>query len=152
MARAAGFLAEEPLPDTSWATSTAVRSVMKGNKSRDTKPEKRLRSILHREGLRYRVATRPLPELRRTADIVFPKLRLAVFVDGCYWHGCPDHYRPSDANREFWSAKIAANRNRDSETDRMLRDAGWNVIRVWEHEDPALAASRIIELVRSCVD
>lgn len=122
---------------------------MRGNKGRDTAPELRLRSILHRQGLRYRVSTRPLPELRRTADIVFTKVRVAVFVDGCFWHGCPEHLRPASRNPEFWREKIEANKSRDEETDRLLEEAGWTVVRVWEHEEPDAAARRVMEVVRS---
>ncbi|MDA0564661.1 very short patch repair endonuclease [Streptomonospora sp. S1-112] len=121
---------------------------MRGNRSRDTKPELRLRSLLHQWGLRYRVAARPLPKVRRTADIVFSKVKVAVFVDGCYWHGCPQHLRPATVNSGFWNEKIAANRARDAETNRLLREAGWTVVRVWEHEDPAEAAARVAATVR----
>ncbi|GHE11397.1 hypothetical protein GCM10010339_71080 [Streptomyces alanosinicus] len=148
MARDAGLLAEEPPPERSWATSPAVRSVMRGNRSRDTKPEIRLRSLLHRAGLRYRVGIRPLPQLRRTADVVFPKARVAVFVDGCFWHGCPEHHRPATKNIDFWREKIEGNRKRDAETDSLLRQAGWTVIRVWEHDDPVDAANRVIAVLR----
>nr|WP_255519089.1 very short patch repair endonuclease [Kitasatospora sp. SID7827] len=147
LARQKGLLAEEPLAEGSWASSAAVRSSMRGNRNKDTKPELRLRSLLHKRGLRYRVAARPLPELRRTADVLFPKPKVAVFVDGCYWHGCPDHLRASSKNVEFWQAKIEGNRARDRETDRLLGEAGWTVVRVWEHEDPAEAASRITAIV-----
>ncbi|WP_430791283.1 very short patch repair endonuclease [Actinoplanes sp. G11-F43] len=121
---------------------------MRGNKSRDTGPERRLRSALHERGLRYRVNTRPLPGIRRTADVVFPKPKIAVFVDGCYWHGCPEHYRPSRANQQFWHTKIEGNKARDAETDRLLAAAGWVSIRVWEHEAPGLAADRVENAVR----
>ncbi|MCG5215515.1 very short patch repair endonuclease [Streptosporangium sp. KLBMP 9127] len=121
---------------------------MKGNRSKDTRPEIRLRTLLHKEGLRYRVATRPLPSLRRTADIVFPKAHVAVFVDGCYWHGCPEHHRSATINAKFWRDKIEKNRARDAETGRLLAEVGWTVIRVWEHEDPAEAARRVSAAVR----
>ncbi|MGC4773618.1 very short patch repair endonuclease [Micromonospora sp. DT44] len=121
---------------------------MRANKARDTSPERRLRSVLHKRGLRYRVGARPLRDLRRTADVVFPAARVAVFVDGCYWHGCPDHYRPARVNGQFWREKIEGNRARDRETNQLLADASWSVIRVWEHEDPAEAADRIESTVR----
>ncbi|MET8251425.1 very short patch repair endonuclease [Micromonospora sp. NPDC005197] len=124
---------------------------MRANKSRDTGPELRLRSILHKRGLRYRVNGRPLRNLRRTADIVFPAARVAVFVDGCYWHGCPEHYRPARVNDRFWREKIDANRARDRETDQLLSDEGWSVIRVWEHEDPTQAAGRVEGVVRGAI-
>ncbi|MCF0093111.1 very short patch repair endonuclease [Micromonospora sp. MH99] len=145
-----GFLA---LPDTgesakSWAKNSNVRAVMRANKARDTRPERRLRSLLHKRGLRYRVNCRPLADVRRTADIIFSAARVAVFVDGCYWHGCPEHYRPARVNDRFWHEKIDRNRARDRETEQMLADAGWSVIRVWEHEDPVAAADRVEDLVK----
>ncbi|WP_209437234.1 very short patch repair endonuclease [Amycolatopsis azurea] len=121
---------------------------MRGNRSKDTKPEVRLRKLLHAQGLRYRVSTSPVPGVRRTADVVFPRALVAVFVDGCYWHGCPAHYRPSTANSEFWANKIRRNRERDAETTKLLEEAGWRVIRAWEHEDPGKVANKVIELVR----
>jgi DNA mismatch endonuclease (patch repair protein) len=133
---------------TPQASSVDVRAVMQGNRNKDTKPELYLRSQLHCLGLRYRVSIRPIPSLRRTADVVFTKARIAVFVDGCYWHGCPQHYRPATRNSGFWSEKISKNRQRDADANRTLEEAGWRVIRVWEHEDPAEAAQRIAVAVR----
>ncbi|MET8322906.1 very short patch repair endonuclease [Micromonospora sp. NPDC005189] len=121
---------------------------MRGNRARDTRPERRLRSLLHARGLRYRVSSRPVPNLRRTADIVFRKARLAVFVDGCYWHGCPEHYRPATTNPRFWQTKIGDNKRRDVETSRVLADQGWTVFRCWEHEDPVTVADRITSILR----
>ncbi|WP_308284158.1 very short patch repair endonuclease [Streptomyces buecherae] len=148
MAWEKGLLTEEPPAEGSWASSPSVRAVMRANRSKDTRPELRLRSLLHKQGLRYRVAARPLPELRRTADLIFAKPRVAVFVDGCFWHGCPEHLRESHKNAEFWRAKIEGNQARDTETDRLLREAGWTVVRVWEHEDSDVAAARVIGAVR----
>ncbi|MGW5666679.1 very short patch repair endonuclease [Micromonospora sp. NPDC003776] len=122
---------------------------MRANKARDTGPERRVRSLLHKMGLRYRVNARPLADLRRTADVVFPAARLAVFIDGCYWHGCAEHYRPARANDRFWSDKIAGNRARDAETNGLLAEAGWTVIRIWEHEDPVEAVKRVATAVRA---
>lgn len=85
--------------------------------------------------------------VRRTADVVFGPARVVVMIDGCFWHGCPDHYRPSRRNAAFWTEKIEANVRRDRETDRVLADAGWLVIRVWEHEDPISVADRIEAIV-----
>jgi DNA mismatch endonuclease (patch repair protein) len=133
-------------PGTS--TTPAVRKVMQGNRSRDTKPELLLRSLLHKRGLRYRVAVRPLPAVRRTADVVFTRAKVAVFIDGCFWHRCPDHYRQPGSNVEYWVAKVNHNVSRDHEVDALLRDAGWTVVRIWEHEDPAAAADRIEMSVR----
>ncbi|MFI1563881.1 very short patch repair endonuclease [Streptomyces sp. NPDC020490] len=106
---------------------------MRSNRGRDTGPERRLRSLLHREGLRFRVSARPVPTLHRTADVLFTKHKVAVFVDGCYWHGCPTHGSVPATNRDFWVAKIEGNKSRDKETDRLLVEHGWFVVRVWEH-------------------
>lgn len=120
---------------------------MQGNRSRDTRPELAVRRAVHALGLRYRVNMRPLPGLRRTADLVFTRAKVAVFVDGCFWHGCPEHYRPATTNRTFWDAKVDANRARDLETNAALAVAGWVVLRIWEHESPAEAAKRIVATV-----
>lgn len=133
----------------SWASTEAVRAVMQANRGRDTRPELALRSAVHALGLRYRVNIRPIAGLRRTADLVFTRAKVAVFLDGCFWHGCPEHLRPAKINKEFWNSKIAANRQRDQETDRRLKAAGWTVIRIWEHEDPAAAARRVAVAIRS---
>ncbi|MYS81396.1 very short patch repair endonuclease [Embleya scabrispora] len=146
---AEGLLAEEPLPSGSRASSRAARAVMLANRSRDTGPELALRSLIHARGLRYRVDVRPLAGIRRRADVVFPKERIAVFVDGCFWHGCPEHCRPARTNAEAWATKIEANRARDTDTNELLRTAGWTVIRVWEHEDLPLAADMIERTVQA---
>ena len=116
---------------------------MQSNKGRDTKPELALRSAAHALGLRYRVSARPLEGLRRTADLVFTRAKVAVFLDGCFWHGCPDHHTVAATNEAFWAEKVQSNRARDRDTDRRLADAGWISLRVWEHEDPGEAAGRI---------
>ncbi|WP_425517113.1 very short patch repair endonuclease [Miltoncostaea marina] len=116
---------------------------MQANRGRDTAPELRLRSAVHALGLRYRVDTRPLASLRRTADLVFRGPRIAVFVDGCFWHGCPEHYSAPATNESFWAEKVAANVARDRDTDRALREAGWTVLRFWEHDDPGKAAAAV---------
>lgn len=109
---------------------------MQANRSRDTEPELEIRRALHRLGLRYRVAIAPLPGLRRRADIVFTRAQVAVFIDGCFWHGCPKHGRTAfNHNADYWSAKIAGNVARDADTNVRLRRAGWHVLRYWEHED-----------------
>ncbi|NGO70638.1 very short patch repair endonuclease [Streptomyces sp. SB3404] len=148
MARTAGYVTTEPLPPGSWASSPASRAVMAANKGRDTKPERLLRSALHRKGLRYRVSVRPIADLRRTADVVFTRARVAVFVDGCYWHGCPEHYRPSTKRAAFWQEKISGNQARDAETTAALEEHGWKVLRFWEHEDPLEAAELVSQAVR----
>lgn len=115
---------------------------------RDTPAELRLRSELHGRGFRYRVDAQPLDGLRRRADLVFPGPRVAVFVDGCFWHGCPIHMTWPQANAEWWRTKIERNRERDRDTDRRLADAGWIVVRVWEHDDPGEAADRVAVVLR----
>lgn len=123
---------------------------MAANRRRDTKPELALRSHLHRGGLRYRV-DRPinLPGRRPARpDIVFARQRIAVFVDGCFWHRCPEHASSPRANAEYWRVKLARNVARDREVDAALTSAGWTVVRVWEHEGSAEAARRVEALVR----
>jgi DNA mismatch endonuclease (patch repair protein) len=122
---------------------------MQAQARRDTAAERALRSVLHGRGLRYRVHRRPIPELRREADIVFWTTRVAVFVDGCFWHGCPQHASWPKQNDAWWREKIERNRERDADTDRRLRDAGWCVVRVWEHEAPEEAARRVEAAVRA---
>jgi DNA mismatch endonuclease, patch repair protein len=120
---------------------------MRGNRRRDTGPELAVRRAVHALGLRYYVDRRPLSDLRRTADLLFPRLRVAVFVDGCFWHGCPEHHTIARTNADFWAEKVRRNRERDADTDRRLREAGWKVVRVWEHESPAEAARRVRQAV-----
>ncbi|MEU6678319.1 very short patch repair endonuclease [Streptomyces sp. NPDC046925] len=130
-------------PAGSWASSAAKRRNMQAIRSRDTKPERLVRSLLHAQGLRYRVAAKPLPGLRRTADILFRPAKLAVFIDGCYWHGCPEHYTSPKTNAGYWSDKVATNMARDRDTDKQLQSAGWTVLRFWEHEAPEKVAERV---------
>jgi DNA mismatch endonuclease, patch repair protein len=120
---------------------------MTSQRQRDTKGELELRSLLHRRGLRFRVHAL-LPGSRRRSDIVFARARVAVFVDGCFWHGCPEHGTWPKQNADWWREKIEANQRRDRDTNARLRAAGWTVIRVWEHEDPTQAADQIAEIVR----
>lgn len=133
----------------SWASTPAVRRSMRSNRSRDTKPELTLRRALHAMGLRYRVCARPLPNLRMTADIVFRPARVAVELRGCFWHGCPIHYRPPVRNGDYWAAKVARNIARDAKNSEMLATAGWLLIAVWEHEDLQAAAANIANVVRN---
>jgi DNA mismatch endonuclease (patch repair protein) len=115
--------------------------------SRDTAPEVAVRKLLHAAGLRYRVNV-PVPGLsRRTIDIVFPKAKVAIFMDGCFWHGCPQHATQPKANAEWWRAKLDKNMARDRETTEHLQSAGWTVLRYWEHDVPTVVA----EEVRSAV-
>lgn len=121
---------------------------MSRQKSVDTAIELRLRRLLHRLGLRYRLHARPIRGVRRTADIVFGPARVAVFVDGCFWHGCPEHGAFPKSNAAFWRAKIVGNVKRDRDTRRRLAEGGWLAIQVWEHDDPVEAACTIASLVR----
>ena len=133
----------QSFPPHPGASSPAISRQMSRVRRRDTAPEIALRKLLHAHGLRYRVAY-PVPgQRRRTIDIAFTQHKLAIFVDGCFWHGCPQHGTAPKANSEWWRRKIEANRARDLDTDEMLRDLGWTVLRVWEHEDPALAAAKV---------
>jgi DNA mismatch endonuclease (patch repair protein) len=114
-----------------------------------TGPELAIRRELRRRGLRYRVdLALPLTGVRRRADIAFIGRKIAVFVDGCYWHVCPTHATWPKASSEWWRTKLEANVRRDRDTDARLAEAGWTVVRVWEHEEPAEAAARIAALVR----
>ncbi|MFF7675684.1 very short patch repair endonuclease [Actinacidiphila glaucinigra] len=114
-------------------------------KRRDTKPERVIRSLLHAAGKRYRVDVRlTLGSTRPRPDILFTRARVAVFVDGCFWHCCPEHGRQPGVNGGYWAPKLERNVARDRAADEALTDAGWTVIRVWEHEAPNEAADRII--------
>lgn len=122
---------------------------MQLQKDRDTAPELALRRELHRRGLRYRLDRPIISGTRRRADIVFGPARVAVFVDGCFWHGCPEHgRRQHEINAWYWPGKIGGNMARDADTNERLGSAGWVVLRVWEHEDPVLAANRVERAVR----
>jgi DNA mismatch endonuclease, patch repair protein len=131
-----------------WASTSAARAVMQGNRSRDTKPELALRSAVHALGLRYRVASRPLAGVRLTADLVFRSAKVAVFVDGCFWHGCPVHSKQVITNSDYWTTKIRRNQRRDATFDDALRSEGWLPIRVWEHQAPSEVALLISKAVR----
>lgn len=115
---------------------------------RETAPELALRRALHAAGHRFRVV-HPVPgNRRRTVDIAFTRARLAVFVDGCFWHSCPEHGTRPRANEAWWIAKLEANRVRDVDTDRLLAEAGWTVVRIWEHEDVATATALVEAVLR----
>lgn len=128
-------------------TTSAVSARMSKQKSRNTGIEMALRRILHAAGYRYRVHRRPVKGVRREADLVFGPARVAVFVDGCFWHGCPDHGTWPKNNADYWRTKIETNRRRDANTDALLLEAGWLSVRIWEHEATDVAASRVIETV-----
>lgn len=127
----------------SWATSESTRRSMLSNKRRDTSTELAIRRELHSRGFRYRVDYPPVAGLRRRADVVFTRARLAVFIDGCYWHGCPLHGTQPKRNSVYWGPKLAANRARDEDTNVRLAAEGWTVLRFWEHESPASVADSI---------
>lgn len=122
---------------------------MQANRRRDTKPELALRSALHMAGLRYRCDFRiDLPGGKRVRpDVVFTRKRIAVFVDGCFWHSCPEHGRAPSSNTGYWSPKLARNRERDRDNSAALRAAGWTVIRLWEHEKPAEGLRQVLDAV-----
>lgn len=121
---------------------------MQANRGRDTSFERRVRSEVHRRGLRYRVNLRPIPALRRTADLVFTGPRVAVMLDGCWWHQCPDHFTMPKTNVDWWAAKFERNRSRDDETTGALTEAGWLVLRFWEHQPTTQIADEIELAVR----
>ncbi|MBX9788561.1 MAG: very short patch repair endonuclease [Pirellulales bacterium] len=134
------------------SSSLVVRRVMQANTGRETHPERFVRRFLHRCGLRFRKDRRPVPALRCAADLVFPGARLCIFVDGCFWHGCPKHFRVPASNSAWWAEKIEANRARDHRNNAILRRDGWCVIRIWEHQvNPRFLAeleSRILRRMR----
>lgn len=144
-ARAKAASGSAVAPSSAHATAT-----MRANRHRDTSPELALRSILHRRGLRFRVDRRIGLGGRSWArpDIVFTRARVAVFVDGCFWHSCPEHGEMPVANREFWEAKLGRTVERDRAQAAALVAAGWNVVRVWEHESTEAAATRVEEVLR----
>lgn len=131
--------------------SPAVTSSMKGNRRIDTKPERRLRSILHRMGYRFRkdfpIAISPKRKCR--PDIAFTRIKLAVFVDGCFWHCCPEHGHFPNNNREYWIDKLTGNQNRDINDTKGLELEGWAVLRIWEHVPLELAVSGVTEQYNS---
>ena len=127
-------------------SSPDIEARKRNQRRRDTDPEKLLRSALWRRGLRYCVVN--VVGRRRKVDLALTRSKVAVFVDGCFWHRCPEHGSVPRANRVWWLAKLDANVERDLDSNRELTSAGWLVIRVWEHEDPVKAADRIEGEVR----
>lgn len=120
---------------------------MRANRRRDTAPELAVRRELHRRGLRFRVDYAPVVGLRCRVDIAFTRAQVAVFVDGCFWHRCPEHGVLPYANGEWWGDKLQGNVARDRRNDRELTAAGWCVVRVWEHEPAFVAADRVCAAV-----
>jgi DNA mismatch endonuclease (patch repair protein) len=132
-----------PSEPSQHAVALATRRVMQANRGRDTSPELAVRSRLHALGLRFRVAS-PLPfDRRRRADIHFSSVGLYVFIDGCFWHGCHDHYTEPKTNVDFWRSKIEGNRSRDLDTTLRLNALGYDVLRFWEHSDPETVSREI---------
>lgn len=130
--------------------SALVSMRMARTRGRDTKPELALRKAIRSLGLTgYRVSYAPIPQSKRTVDIAFTRSKVAVMLDGCFWHRCPEHYRPSTQRSSFWASKIAGNVARDMETNRALEEIGWQVVRVWEHEDSYIAAQKVVQLVKA---
>lgn len=129
------------------ALDAATRRRMQRQRQKNTRPELLLRAELHRRGLRFFVDRAPLRDMRGRADLVFPRSRVAVYVDGCFWHGCPTHGTWPTNNSAWWRTKINGNRARDTDTDRRLREAGWVSVRVWEHEVASEAAERVIAAI-----
>lgn len=123
--------------------------VMRANRGRDTKPELAIRSQIHKAGLRYAIDSRPEPELNRRADLVFRKVKVAVYVHGCFWHGCQKHYSKPRTNRQFWVEKVKKNRRRDVDTLQYLKRKGWEVLIFWEHQDSSHCSQKIIRTVRT---
>lgn len=123
----------------------ATRIRMQHQRRSDTGPEVAVRKVLHAKGLRFRKGEKLLDD-RRTVDIV-PSDRVAVFIDGCFWHGCPDHARPTKSNTLWWADKIQANKRRDAKTTTDLEREGWVVLRYWDHEDPEAIAKLVAEVI-----
>lgn len=135
---------DSAMPSTDPETSARMRA----QRRRDTAPEVALRRELHRRGMRFFVDRAPLRDVRRRADLVFPRRKVAVYVDGCFWHSCPEHATFPKTNAQWWADKLAGNVARDRDTDARLTAEGWLVIRVWEHEDPVSAANRVQAALR----
>jgi DNA mismatch endonuclease, patch repair protein len=131
----------------SWASSAAVARSMRSNRRRDTTPELEVRRILFARGLRYRVDFAPGINKRRRADVVFTTFRVAVFIDGCFWHGCRLHATVPRTNVDYWIPKLARNVARDMDTTAQLVDQGWSVLRYWEHEGAEAIADDICKRV-----
>jgi DNA mismatch endonuclease (patch repair protein) len=147
MARTSSSKASGRKVDRPSSSSAAISKRMQATRRRDTREELALRSALYARGVRFRVDA-ALPGMRRRADVLFSRLRIAVFVDGCFWHGCPQHGTWPKANAAWWRKKIAGNMQRDRDTDTKLRQAGWLVFRFWAHEDPNRAAIKVLAAVR----
>lgn len=127
--------------------------MMRGNRRVDTRPERLVRSLLHIRGYRFRKDHRlDVPGARVRPDIVFPRRRFAIFIDGCFWHQCPEHGTSPRANSSYWRSKLERNVTRDERVDHALRAAGWTVLRLWEHVAPETAVEQIIAVLREPSD
>ncbi|GAB3240885.1 very short patch repair endonuclease [Kineosporia babensis] len=135
------------MPSPPIPSSLGVTSRMRRQARQDTTPELELRRLLHAKGLRYRVGMKVPGMPRRTIDIAFTAVSVAVFVDGCFWHGCPEHATWPTANSEWWRSKIMRNQARDTETTNHLMANGWFVHRMWEHESFVATADIVFEIV-----
>lgn len=132
-------------------TDAAATKIGKANSRSGTKPEVRLRSALHRRGHRFRKDhLLRVGEVRVRPDIVFTRWRIAVFLDGCFWHGCPDHQQVPKSNRDYWVPKLAANVERDRRVDAALIDSGWMVLRIWEHVELSTAVDAVEGTLARC--
>jgi DNA mismatch endonuclease, patch repair protein len=148
--RVDGARVAEEVPPAPTASSEGARRVMQGNRGSDTTPERRVRSALHARGLRFRknLGIRTSGRLVRP-DVVFTRQRVAVFIDGCFWHRCPEHGTSPRTNSDYWQRKLDRNVRRDEEVTRALEAAGWRVLRFWEHTPPGDVASVVEEIVTS---
>jgi DNA mismatch endonuclease (patch repair protein) len=139
-------------PITEPPVDPAVSRRFASTRGKDTQPELSVRRRLHQDGFRFRVHAAPVQGLRRSGDIVFPRLRVVVLIDGCFFHGCPLHYVSPKTRTPFWDEKISLNRTRDLETTRLFETEGWTVLRFWEHEDLDQVVGeieRVVTLARS---
>lgn len=137
------------VPPHPGSSSATVSRRMSGLRRRDNSSELAVRRLLHAAGRRYRVFYSVPGRPRRTIDIAFTKSRVAVFIDGCFWHGCPEHGTRPRANAEWWAVKLAANHSRDEDTNQQLLAAGWRVVRAWEHEQPGAVLRRVLAVLRA---
>ncbi len=139
-----GALHQKQLDRYPFPSSGAVSAAMRGNRKRDTGPELRLRSLLHAQGLRFRVNREiEVPGLKVRPDIVFTKKRVAVFVDGCFWHSCPWHGTRPRVNTHYWLPKLRRVVARDRKVTKLLARGDWRVLRIWEHVPPGRAADLV---------
>ena len=118
-------------------------------KSKNTKPEITIRQLIWKKGYRYRIGH----GLMGKPDMVFPSYNIAIFIDGCFWHGCPKHYRMPSSNVKYWKQKISQNKKRDRKINKQLKKEGWKIIRIWEHDikqNPEKTVKRIIKKLIIC--